>query len=85
MIKELNSNQVVMVSGGGEADVSGSATSGIISSVAGFFADKGVQAAAARIGVSAARGAMAGGVAGIAVGVAVGVGIEVIRANNRDI
>lgn len=81
MITELNSQQVVMVSGGGEADVGNAAAGGLLGSVAGFFADKGVQSALVRVGVSAARGAAAGGVVGIAVGVGVGVAYEVWRAS----
>ncbi|MCY4041440.1 MAG: hypothetical protein OXF72_09310 [Gammaproteobacteria bacterium] len=82
MIQELHANQVVVVSGGArDPDVSGAATSGLAGGVAGFFADRGVQAAAARIGVSAARGALAGGVVGIAVGVAVAVGLEIWSAS----
>ncbi len=84
MIQELHSNQVVMVSGGGDPDVSGAASSGLAGGVAGFFADRGVQAAAARIGISAARGAVAGGVAGILVGVAVGVGMEIWSSSQED-
>ena len=82
MIKELNSQQVVMVSGGSsDADVSGAATSSLLGGIAGFFTDKAVVSAAARIGVSAARGAAFGGVAGVAVGVAIGVGYEIWSSN----
>ena len=81
MIRELNSQQVVMVSGGEGADISGAATSGLLGGIVAFFTDRGVQAAAARVGVSAARGALAGGVAGIAVGVAVAVGFEIWRSS----
>lgn len=74
MIRELNSNQVQLVSGGG--NIAHSFLNGVIGGTVGLATDKGIQMAAVRVGLSAARGAAVGGVVGILVGAAIGVGLE---------
>ena len=76
MIRELNSTQIQLVSGGSNSGQS--FLNGVIGGAAGWVTDKGVQQAAARVGLSALRGAATGGVLGILVGAAVGVGLEIL-------
>lgn len=85
MIRELNANQVVLVSGGvstTSGDHMDKVVNTFVSVATAFITDKGVQAAAARIGASAVRGALMGGAAGIAVGLAVGIGLELARRSS---
>lgn len=79
MIRELNSKQVVLVSGGSIGEV---IEKGFVSGAAGLLADQGIQAAAVRIGLSAARGALMGGLVGVVVGIGVGVAIEVLSSDD---
>ena len=79
MIRELNANQVVLVSGGSTGQ---SVINNTIAATYGFLTDRAVVGAAARIGLSAARGAAFGGLAGVLVGVAIGVGLEIMSRNS---
>ncbi len=74
MIRELDSQQIVAVSGG--FSLFKSFKNNTIATLSGAVGGKGAQAAALRIGLSAARGAAVGGAAGIVIGIAVGVGLE---------
>lgn len=76
MIRELNSNQVILVSGGSVKEVAGQS---LVAGIAAWVTDTAVQKAAIRIGVSAARGAVMGGVAGLAIGVGIAVAFELAK------
>ena len=78
MIRELNTNQVALVSGGKSLrEAFNSFAAGAIGGAIGAAVENRYVAAAGRVALSAVRGAPMGGVPGVVIGAAIGVLVEI--------
>ncbi len=77
MIRELDSHQLVAVSGGQSRRRGLSFRNSLITGAAATLSASATRRIAIRVGMSAARGALMGGIVGVAVGVAVAIALEV--------